>query len=791
MAESTSTMSGSAAAAAASAGSSSELSRSSSTPPELDGLSSTNVFAFGLHSSYGAFANDATSAPHALRSTSPQPSASASAASSSRASVATSSNGASSLSSSSSLHLAQPSHHPHLSSMPGMEQPSHAATSPPSSFDGQKDSAGSHSWLLSPASSLEFSHLHMTPSSSSPLLHLHQSTLPSSFPAPFLFSPSSSSSPSHTASPHSSHPSDSSSSPSDPSLSSLPLDYHPFYYMPSLALSSPGFDPYSLSLPLYLPTTPTPTRPGLNSSICKFYAAGHCARGDQCNYAHVRQDGTTMHPGQMHVRGGGMRGGRGRGDMRSGERGRGRGGMRGGGYRGQRMGDEHSPSTHTFQPQHFLPTHALHKDGILQPHPGHVAASSNPMSPLSPALMPMHPLTDPSLLLHSPPFSPLDYPVYSHWTPAGEYYDTATGVAVGFPVSPEELVGRVYLLAKDQNGCRLLQRLLDEQRVGVVDVVYDESFPHLNELMTDPFGNYLCQKLIEHCSEQQRVSILTRVAPDVVSISLNLHGTRAVQKLVESISTPRETELLVSAIQSAVVSLVKDLNGNHVIQRCLHHLSSVDNQVIYDAVCRHCVSVSTHKHGCCVLQRCIDYATVQQKRQLIHEIAANALELVQDAYGNYVVQYVLDLNDPTSTAAIVNNLVGHISSLSVQKFSSNVVEKLLELAPDKLRARMVEELINPERLPRLLQDPYANYVLQKALSVSKKQQLDRLVSSIRPHLHQLKHTAFGQLHTARTLHAHCSLHSSACHLPLTSPARRCAVCASRQAHPEQDDEEVP
>ena len=328
----------------------------------------------------------------------------------------------------------------------------------------------------------------------------------------------------------------------------------------------------------------------------------------------------------------------------------------------------------------------------------------------------------------------------------------------------------MYSLAKDQNGCRLLQRLLEEQRVGVVDVVYEETFPHLNELMTDPFGNYLCQKLIEHCSEQQRLSILSKVAPDVVAISLNLHGTRAVQKLVESISTPRETELLVASIRTAVVSLVKDLNGNHVIQRCLHHLSSADNQVIYDAVCRHCVSVSTHKHGCCVLQRCIDYATVGQKRQLIHEICVNALELVQDAYGNYVVQYVLDLNDPASTAAIVTNLAGHIGSLSVQKFSSNCVEKCLELANDKLRSRMIDELVNPERLPRLLQDPYANYVLQKALSVSKKQQLDRLVSVIRPHLHQLKNTAFGQLSIAHTALAHSSSHS-----PLTSSIL-CTLC---------------
>lgn len=95
--------------------------------------------------------------------------------------------------------------------------------------------------------------------------------------------------------------------------------------------------------------------------------------------------------------------------------------------------------------------------------------------------------------------------------------------------------------------------------------------------------------------------------------------------------------------------------------------------------------------------RCIDYATLTQKRQLVQEIVNNSLELVQDAFGNYVVQYVLDLGEPPISHGIMANLLGHISSLSVQKFSSNVVEKCLELAGDKMRAKVIDELVNVER----------------------------------------------------------------------------------------------
>ena len=324
-------------------------------------------------------------------------------------------------------------------------------------------------------------------------------------------------------------------------------------------------------------------------------------------------------------------------------------------------------------------------------------------------------------------------------TPLSEFLSKFTANS-----SPEELTGHIYLVAKDQYGCRLLQRMLDENKPLVVDMTFNECFEHMNELMTDPFGNYLCQKLIEHSSEEQRFQIIAKVAPDLVAISLNMHGTRAVQKLVESIRTPAEVDLVVGALRSSVVTLIKDLNGNHVIQRCLHHLNSKDNQFIYDAVSRCCVSVATHKHGCCVLQRTIDYATIPQKRQLVQEIVANSLELVQDAFGNYVVQYILDLGESTIAHGVMQNLLGNISSLSVQKFSSNVVEKVLELANEKMKAKLIEELINPERLPRLLQDPYANYVIQKALAVSKKAQFERLVSVIKPHLLALRNTSFGK-----------------------------------------------
>lgn len=60
---------------------------------------------------------------------------------------------------------------------------------------------------------------------------------------------------------------------------------------------------------------------------------------------------------------------------------------------------------------------------------------------------------------------------------------------------------------------------------------------HFAYTSTDPFGNYLCQKLLEHANEDQRTVLIESAAPNMVDIALNQHGTRALQKMIEFVTT--------------------------------------------------------------------------------------------------------------------------------------------------------------------------------------------------------------------------------------------------------------
>jgi hypothetical protein len=60
--------------------------------------------------------------------------------------------------------------------------------------------------------------------------------------------------------------------------------------------------------------------------------------------------------------------------------------------------------------------------------------------------------------------------------------------------------------------------------------------PFFADLMVDQFGNYLSQKIFEVSTHEEIVLITEVIKPCLVDISMNVHGTRAVQTLVEVLS---------------------------------------------------------------------------------------------------------------------------------------------------------------------------------------------------------------------------------------------------------------
>ncbi|VTZ69812.1 mRNA-binding protein PUF1, putative [Plasmodium chabaudi chabaudi] len=306
--------------------------------------------------------------------------------------------------------------------------------------------------------------------------------------------------------------------------------------------------------------------------------------------------------------------------------------------------------------------------------------------------------------------------------------------------------GNVYKIAKDQAKCRTLQKILDKKNQSCIDEIYNEALEHIIELMMDPFGNYLCQKLIEVCTPEQIEKIIDKSSDELINASISVHGTRTVQKLIEMIKTPSQIRKTTNSLKNSIIILIKDINGNHVVQKCLVSLSSTHCNFIYEEILKNFVEVSTHRHGCCVIQRCIDSANEAQKELLVNKISSNCLELVQDAFGNYVVQYILNMGNEKVNFEIIEKLLKDIEKHAVQKFSSNVIEKCLTIGTTKCRKMMINGLLKKGKniLKNVILDKYGNYVIQRALSVAPEPELTKLVEGIKPYIKELRNINSGK-----------------------------------------------
>eukprot|EP00928_Gymnodinium_smaydae_P097683 TRINITY_DN8907_c1_g7_i1.p1 TRINITY_DN8907_c1_g7~~TRINITY_DN8907_c1_g7_i1.p1 ORF type:complete len:1190 (+),score=241.99 TRINITY_DN8907_c1_g7_i1:219-3788(+) len=306
-------------------------------------------------------------------------------------------------------------------------------------------------------------------------------------------------------------------------------------------------------------------------------------------------------------------------------------------------------------------------------------------------------------------------------------------------------VHNVHAIAKDQAGCRMLQHKLDEGNAEVASAIFAEVLNHCVDLMMDPFGNYLVQKLMDMCNAKQLELILDKVCGSLVRIALNMHGARAAQKLIDAVaSSPRNVHRLVAALRPSVVALTKDPNGNHVVQRCLESLPVDAHGFIFQAVAGSIFEVASHRHGCRIVQRCIDASTGTDRQYMTGSICANALTLVQDPFGNYVVQYVLGLGEAQATSMIIQSMLGHLNVLSRQKFSSNVVEKCLQSCSAEDKEKLIRELCDSRGLGEILRDHYGNYVVQSALGSAHEPLLSMLLGAVKPLLPSLRASGQGR-----------------------------------------------
>lgn len=193
---------------------------------------------------------------------------------------------------------------------------------------------------------------------------------------------------------------------------------------------------------------------------------------------------------------------------------------------------------------------------------------------------------------------------------------------------------QVMLVAKDQNGCRFLQRKFDEGGATAIGAVLPEVLDNLVDLMMDPFGNYLIQKLLDRCSEDQRMQVRPRLlqASPVWACRERLR----LLKLVLSFGSAWKGHLVLSCCMAHLVTS-QTLQPGKVESRpcavlCCADLVSLCNlQVLrHAAENKQLVSVALNTHGTRAVQKLIETLTSAEQvgAQLVLMLAFHMRQIV-------------------------------------------------------------------------------------------------------------------------------------------------------------------
>ncbi|CAE6250766.1 unnamed protein product [Arabidopsis arenosa] len=266
----------------------------------------------------------------------------------------------------------------------------------------------------------------------------------------------------------------------------------------------------------------------------------------------------------------------------------------------------------------------------------------------------------------------------------------------------------------------------------------------LFNLMTDGEGVSYFKDMISKSDKtvlQRMASLLTSDSDYFMAIVANKYGSRRVQKLLGK--SDDVDALFCAAILRRFLHITTDKYASYVTIRAMVVFDKEIKRAMYDHILYHALDLACDQHGCIALNDIITDADDPYYRdQLLDLVASNALCLSNDASGNFVVQHVLTLYDLRCTYNIAVNLYGHCIELSFKKYGSYIVEKLLE-AEESMVGVVVELLdCDEDTLMRLARNEFGNFVVVKALRLTKAMsRIDLfwgLVQKLMPFIHLLR-----------------------------------------------------
>ena len=318
--------------------------------------------------------------------------------------------------------------------------------------------------------------------------------------------------------------------------------------------------------------------------------------------------------------------------------------------------------------------------------------------------------------------------------------------------------GCVPAMCRQKCGSQYLQALIDQGDPEIRGDMFCEVIEGSPlDIIRDQFGNYVVQKLLRRGAPHEVQQLGKIIVDNCLQLSVHMYGCRVLQSALDVIS-PLDRSTIVKHLSTAIVDIVKDQHGNHVIQKCIEVLPEATDIITF-SLKNLLVDVSKHIYGCRIIERIIaeyqrgDRGIAEENRigHVMAELFSGIESLVEDQFGNYVIQYVITTSKECYARVVYTNIINNLLRYSLHKFASNVVENCFSASQPPEKAEFIKMLLSPEapgrplRIVSLSDNQFGNYVVQKIVEHSGRQDLEYVISAIGVNFWELLRSSFGKV----------------------------------------------
>ena len=287
--------------------------------------------------------------------------------------------------------------------------------------------------------------------------------------------------------------------------------------------------------------------------------------------------------------------------------------------------------------------------------------------------------------------------------------------------------GNFLSIIKSHKGSKIFQKYLKPTHCDIHHQIFLELYNNLEELITDPYANYFCKRFFTYLNQKDRIDFLKKIEKSIVKLSSNSIGTYPIQTIIEHVGSKNEKVIIISAIKDHIKELSIDPFGSHVLEKLLTCFEEEFISFIYDYAYDNFLNLANNNNGICIVKKILSFThkkTLHDKLKII--VKENALQLIKHPYANFVIQVVIECW--SDYKEILDLFDKKYFMLSLEKYASNVVERCIEKDEDILN-NYINEIVNSNHIYDVMRSNYGNYVIQKALKLSKGENKNKLVYS--------------------------------------------------------------